>query len=162
MTLMPTDLAQFDAEHFIPHRRAMVLLDKVLFANQEDCTSQVTIHANSAFANQQGVPSWVGIEYMAQTIAAFGGVQARAKQQEPEVGFLLGTRHYQVQQPLFELGLTLQVKVTHLLTDNGLTAFACSIHHAVADPQSGLGAVIAEAKINAYLPSPETLQDYLA
>ncbi|MCE0556472.1 MULTISPECIES: 3-hydroxydecanoyl-ACP dehydratase [unclassified Motilimonas] len=162
MTVKPTSLAQFDAEHFIPHRRSMVLLDKIIFADETRCISQLEIHANSLFANEQGVPSWVGIEYMAQTIAAFAGVQARAKAQEPEIGFLLGTRSYQVQTPLFKIGQKLQISATHVLTDNSLTVFACSLHQGVDEPWSGLGTLIAEARINAYLPDPDTLKTYLA
>ena len=44
------------------------------------------------FVEDGQVPAWVGIEYMAQAIAAWAGCRARAAGKPPQLGFLLGSR----------------------------------------------------------------------
>ena len=58
-----------------------------------------------------GVPAWAGVEYMAQTIAAHAGVEARARGEPPAIGFLLGTRAYSTSVEKFPNGSKLTVTV---------------------------------------------------
>ena len=63
----------------VPHSGAMSLLDRVLAVDSDTLVAEVAIHPGSMFYSQamQGVGSWVGIEYMAQAIAAHAGVLAK-------------------------------------------------------------------------------------
>ena len=131
----------------VPHSGAMVLLDRVLSADAENLCAEVTIHAGSVLydAASAGVGSWVGIEYMAQAIAAHAGYLARLAGAPVKIGFLLGARRYEAQLPLFVDGSVLQVHVQQALQgENGLGAFECRIEMA--------GAVLAQATITVFQP----------
>lgn len=131
----------------VPHSGAMVLLDRVLSADAENLCAEVAIHAGSVFydAPSAGVGSWVGIEYMAQAIAAHAGYRARQAGAPVKIGFLLGARRYEAQLPLFAVGSVLQVHVQQALQgENGLGAFECRIEMA--------GAVLAQATITVFQP----------
>ena len=131
----------------VPHSGAMVLLDRVLSADAENLCAEVTIHAGSVFydAPSAGVGSWVGIEYMAQAIAAHAGYLARLAGAPVKIGFLLGARRYEAQLPLFVDGSVLQVHVQQALQgENGLGAYECRIEMA--------GAVLAQATITVFQP----------
>ncbi|SFX07844.1 Predicted 3-hydroxylacyl-ACP dehydratase, HotDog domain [Janthinobacterium lividum] len=131
----------------VPHSGAMVLLDRVLSADAENLCAEVAIHAGSVFydAPSAGVGSWVGIEYMAQAIAAHAGYLARLAGAPVKIGFLLGARRYEAQLPLFVDGSVLQVHVQQALQgENGLGAFECRIEMA--------GAVLAQATITVFQP----------
>lgn len=119
----------------VPHSGAMVLLDRVVSADDDNLCAEVRIHAASMLADAHGVGAWVGIEYMAQAIAAHAGWKAWQKNQDVKVGFLLGSRKYQAGVPVFALGSVLRVHVHRVLQgENGLGAFDCRIDLAEAAP----------------------------
>jgi predicted hotdog family 3-hydroxylacyl-ACP dehydratase len=114
----------------VPHAGPMCLLDRVLAADGDTLTAEVTIHEGSVFytAAAGGVGSWVGVEYMAQAVAAHAGWLAKRDGGEVKVGFLLGSRRYSTHSPLFAEGQVLHVKVKmEMRGDNGLGAYECSI-----------------------------------
>ncbi|MET0265486.1 MAG: hotdog family protein [Duganella sp.] len=145
---MPQELP--DVRTLLPHSGRMVLLDRVLSADDDNLCAEVLIHAGSMLAGADGVGAWVGIEYMAQAIAAHAGWRARRRQQEVKVGFLLGSRKYQASVPHFALGSRLHVHVQRVLQgENGLGAFDCRICLAAA--QQG-DADLAVATVTVFQP----------
>ena len=77
----------------VPHSGKMSLLDRLVEASSEHAISELTIGPDSLFFEPgQGVPAWIGIEYMAQTIAAFSGFVAKQKQEAVKIGLLVGCR----------------------------------------------------------------------
>src|SRR5207245_182029 len=57
----------------------MILLTRILAHAEKRTTCAVEISSASAFLDGQGgVPAWVALEYMAQCIAAHGGLRGRA------------------------------------------------------------------------------------
>ena len=134
-----------DLRTLLPHSGPMVLLDRVLSADTENLFAEVTIHAASVFCDGAGVGAWVGIEYMAQAIAAHAGFLARQRGEPVKVGFLLGARRYEARRDAFAIGSTLQVHVHRALQgENGLGAFDCRIDDA--------GLTIATAMVTVFQP----------
>jgi predicted hotdog family 3-hydroxylacyl-ACP dehydratase len=106
----------------------MSLLDAVERHDAESLVARVRVPAQGLFATPQGVPAWVGIEYMAQAVAAWSGARARAGGGSPRIGYLLGCRRYEAEVPVFAAGTELQVHVQCELTaENGLGMFDCRI-----------------------------------
>lgn len=131
-----SDVEMPDVRELVPHSSAMVLLDRVVSADHDNLCAEVRIHANSMLASQQGVGAWVGIEYMAQAIAAHAGWKGRLLGEPARVGFLLGSRKYQASVPYFVPGSVLRVHVHRVLQgENGLGAFDCRIELAAAPGQ---------------------------
>ncbi|MEP7073190.1 MAG: hypothetical protein ABI727_03330 [Nitrosospira sp.] len=112
----------------IPHSGEMILLDRLIWADTENLCAEVIIRTESLFFDGCGVGAWVGIEYMAQAIAAYAGYSAQQRGDPIKIGFLLGTRRYEPILPIFVLGSVLQIHVHCALQDsNGLGAFECHI-----------------------------------
>ena len=131
----------------VPHGAPMVLLDKVLAADAHTLSAQLTIGPQTLFCDGAGVGAWIGIEYMAQAIAAHGGYLAQARGAPARVGLLLGARRYACSVPLFALGSVLHVHVALALQgENGLAAFDCRIDDAAN------GATLAEATVTVFEP----------
>lgn len=114
----------------LPHVGRMRLLDELHDHGPEHVACDVTIHAGTMFCDGiQGVPAWVGLEYMAQTACAFSGVEEVRAGRAPSIGLLLGTRSYQCFTEWFPLGTTLRIRADLLMRDaSDLVAFACTIH----------------------------------
>jgi len=126
---VPTPTSTMAAiETLLPHAAPMILLDRVLQVSPETLLAEVEIRPDSLFQSGTGVGAWVGIEYMAQAIAAWAGYQARERGEEVKIGFLLGSRRYSCALPEFATGMRLGVSVQLLLqAENGLGSFDCSI-----------------------------------
>ncbi len=112
----------------VPHAGPMSLLDRALTGDAESLVAEVDIRADGLFFDGYGVAGWVGIEFMAQAVAAWAGWQARLAGGEPKVGFLLGSRRYDCQVSHFLPGQTLRVSARRAFqADNGLGQFDCRI-----------------------------------
>ena len=112
------------ASELVRHSGTMLLLTRLAEASETHAVSEVEITENSTFYREgRGVPAYVGLEYMAQTIAAYDGVERRRSGEPPEIGFLLGTRRYEAPRPHFAAGETLRIRVDMTFNDNGMAAF---------------------------------------
>ena len=112
----------------VPHQTPMSLLDTVESYSDKSLVSSVTIKEDSLFYEELGVPTWVGLEYMGQSIAAFGGVEARNEGRPVKIGFLVSSRRYESPQSHFKLGSKLIVFVEKVINNPyGLSVFNCSI-----------------------------------
>jgi predicted hotdog family 3-hydroxylacyl-ACP dehydratase len=136
-------------EQLLPHRAPMLLLDELIHCDDDGSEVALSIHPHSAFfdAGLGGVPAWVGIEYMAQAVATWSGFQQLSAGQPVTIGFLLGSRRYQSQRPVFQNGERLVVTAKARYVEPGaLAAFDCCITDAG-------GELLAEATINAFRPN---------
>lgn len=124
---MERDIPAID--EILPHRGTMLLLDSVRAWDAESATAVAFVMPDAWYTDTEGaMPSWIGIELMAQTIAAHVGLSARARGECPKHGVLLGTRRYQATMPLFPSGATLDVIAKLAFRDDsGLGAYDCRI-----------------------------------
>ncbi|SEL71378.1 Predicted 3-hydroxylacyl-ACP dehydratase, HotDog domain [Roseateles sp. YR242] len=107
----------------------MSLLDCVVAAEGERLVAEVVVPEAGLFNREDGVGAWVGLEYMAQAVAAWAGWQGRQAGHAPRIGFLLGTRRYRSAVARFEPGQRLRVEIQRSYqADNGLGQFDCHIH----------------------------------
>lgn len=140
-------------EQLLPHRPPMLLIDRLVQSDGVITVCEVTIGPHSMFVQAAGVPAFVGIEYMAQTVAAHGGYQSYLEGQPIVVGLLLGTRRLETACQFFELGQILRIEVTHVWGKHELMRFRCSITNAVSDAR------LQQAELNVF--KPKVLQSYL-
>jgi predicted hotdog family 3-hydroxylacyl-ACP dehydratase len=112
----------------LPHRGRAVLLGRVLAHDASTTVCTVDPDGGALFRDADGrVPSWVGLEFMAQAVAAHGGLLDREAARPPRPGLFLGSRRLEFSVAAFEPGEPLEVTATHLRGSTGLLAFACSI-----------------------------------
>jgi predicted hotdog family 3-hydroxylacyl-ACP dehydratase len=121
------DFNKTDIAELIPHSGKMVLLDRVISCDNNSLSAAVVVRDDGLLGNDKTVPSWVGIEYMAQTVAAYAGVMAKRAGEPVKLGFLLGTRRYNSNVAEFKVGATLTVRVEKIIQNNTLGAFECLI-----------------------------------
>jgi predicted hotdog family 3-hydroxylacyl-ACP dehydratase len=134
-------------EELVPHADGMLLIDRVVAVEGELVRSETTIRADNIFFQRgRGVPSYVGFEFMAQTISAYDGLKRRANGKKPAIGLLLGCRKYSVARPFFVKGERLTVESNSLLGEEGMASFECRI-------LDEAGAELASATINVYRPA---------
>jgi predicted hotdog family 3-hydroxylacyl-ACP dehydratase len=126
----------------------MVVLTRVLRHDRDETVCAARIGPDDVFATKSGeVPALMGIEYMAQCIAAHAGLAGRASGELPRVGFLLGTRRVTFHVPRYRCGQQLSVTARRLWGGTqGLVAFDCRID----DVETG--AVLAEGRLNCFTP----------
>ena len=135
----------YDIERVVPHRGTMRLVDRLVAWGEDSVAVEVRVPDEGPFCHAEGVPAWVGVEYMAQAIAAWAGCHARASGREPSIGFLLGTRRYESRASWFRAGALLRGEATReLLGDNGLGMFSCRI--------LGDGEELATANVSVFEP----------
>jgi predicted hotdog family 3-hydroxylacyl-ACP dehydratase len=126
----------------------MVLIDRITAADTDSFTAQVDIRPSSPFyVSGHGVPSYVGIEYIAQTVSAYSGWcgQQQAAGAAPRLGFLLGTRKMLLAEPWFALGAVLEVQISKTFDDGEMGVFDGEIRHD--------GRVMVSATISVYQPT---------
>lgn len=116
-------------EVLIPHRGTMLLLDRVIALEDESTEAEFAPRAEAWYADERGnMPAWIGIELMAQTIAAHVGMLKRREGAAPKHGALLGTRRYTSTRPVFVAGERLRIYAKMIYRDtSGLAAYECSI-----------------------------------
>ncbi len=139
----------------LPHRGAMLLLASLLAADDEGTTCQALPDAAAWYADADGaMPAWIGIELMAQTIAAHVALIARLAGKPPRPGVLLGTRAYNTQVSRFPAGQALHISARLTYRDaSGLGAYNCTL----AD---GNGMTLATAAISVF--QPEDFAQFMA
>lgn len=134
-----------DIEHLVRHRGTMLLIDRLVEASESHAIGEVLVSENSSFYRSGcGVPAYVGLEYMAQTVAAFDGARRVETGEPPAIGFLLGTRRYKAERNYFEAGELLSVRAEMVFSENGMASFDCAI--------SVEGEPRASAMLNVYRP----------
>ena len=113
----------------LPHAGDMILIDKIIRFDEEQIYTCLTVKPDGLFSLPDGsLPAWVGVELMAQSVAAFAGCHARRKGNPVELGFLLGTRKFECNVEAFPAGSELTVHgIRSLEDDNGMGVFECHI-----------------------------------
>jgi predicted hotdog family 3-hydroxylacyl-ACP dehydratase len=117
-----------DVADLIPHTGDMVLLDRIIDYDDQSLTAELAVRGDGLLGgNDRTVPAWVGIEYMAQTVAAYIGIKAKQANEPIRLGFLLGTRRYNSNIAAFKVGARLTIRVEKIMQDDGLGVFDCRI-----------------------------------
>jgi predicted hotdog family 3-hydroxylacyl-ACP dehydratase len=122
-------------EELLPHRGAMLLLDSVLSGDESSIVARATVPEAAWYLDDQGgMPAWIGIEVMAQAIAAHASLQGRVKGRPPKRGVLLGCRAYRARMSRVAAGSLLQVSAKMTFVDeSGLRAYDCAIESRSAE-----------------------------
>jgi len=119
---------KFSVSEVLPHEKPMILIDAIIDYSESHLTAVVEIKKDTLFVSDEaGVPAWIGVEYMAQSIAAFAGVRDLLKDEPIRVGYLVGTKKYESQIPVFPVGSRLRVNVQEQYQGSDIGLFQCQI-----------------------------------
>ncbi len=145
-------------EYYIPHRASMKLIDTLVAIDENEINCKSTISEDNVFYEKEihGIYSWVGMELMAQAVAAYAGYQD-GQNQSPSIGLLLSLRNFKSNRPFFKLGETLIIKAHKDYLENNIGVFSCEIISNNGQSEE----VIASAKLNTVKPSADKLNSIL-
>ncbi|ALP63649.1 MULTISPECIES: hotdog family protein [Paraburkholderia] len=147
MTATPETSEAFPPiDTILPHRGTMLLVDGVSACGDEALTAYATVRGDAWYADEDGaMPAWIGIELMAQGVAAHVALLAMRAGGRARPGVLLGTRSYQAHVSAFARDARLTIDVQEVLrSDAGHSAYECTIDHD--------GTRYADAVIKVYQP----------
>lgn len=130
----------------LPHEGRIVLLSEIVGWDESYLEAAVDLVDGCMFSDENGhVPSWVGLEYMAQAIAALAGIKNKLAGEAVKIGLLLGTTKYSASVGSFKAGARLSVRIKQVYIDeSNLALFDCEIVEA--------GQVLATAQVKAIQP----------
>lgn len=112
----------------VPHAAPLLLLDELIDWSEDGLCCGLTVRADGLFDHQGKVPAAVGIEYMAQAVAAFSGLRAKRRNEPVKEGFLLGSRRFSSSVSQFDCGVKLRVSVQcQFQGTDGMGAFDCEV-----------------------------------
>lgn len=133
----------------------MILVDDLVAVDELTVHCRVTPSRTDLFFDEakNGVPGYVGIEYMAQTIGGWSGYHAWLKGEVSPIGFLLGSRRYQAHCHQFECDVMLDVYGEKVMENNGMAVFSCRIEQN--------GTLLATSQLNVFVPSQDKLDEML-
>jgi len=124
-------MQRFDNEicELIPHREPMLLINHLISVTARQACSRVLVDELAPFfVPSEGVPAWIGLEYMGQTAALIAGYQQREGLSGPHLGFLMGSRKFQSEVDHFCAGQSLLVSCEEAaLVGESLATFNCTI-----------------------------------
>lgn len=124
----------------------MLLLSRIVSITGCEVLAEAHIHGgNPFFEHGNGLPAYVGLEMMAQAIAAFDGAKRRKSGHPAKIGFLLGCRHYVTRVCHFAEGSRLNVHARVAFEDADMLAFDCHIDDGSAE--------LATASLKVYAPA---------
>ncbi len=134
----------WSVSELLPHSGEMIVIDDVLAVGADWVESGVRIGEDSLlYEPGAGVPVWTGIEYMAQTVAMYAGIEAKRSGSDIKIGLLLGTRRFEAMTEYFVLGDYLRIHARQEWCNDQMAVFDCNI-----ESESRL----ATARINVYQP----------
>lgn len=139
-------------EDLVPQDGDMILIDRVVGFDDERIEVEAEVRAAPLWPSRKSLPAAIGIEYMAQAIAAFSNLHKSARQGgKPKFGLLLGTRNFRSATPEFSIGTQFLVSAKIVTLDEQIGVFDCRL--------SAGGREVATATVNVFEPKDDVVPD---
>ncbi|MDA7618189.1 hotdog family protein [Verrucomicrobia bacterium] len=138
-----------EISQLLPHDAPMIMIKELVAVGKDRVHCRVLIDESCLFFDHElrTVPGYVGIEFMAQTVAALSGYHTLGRGEQPPIGFLLGGRSYRSELSVFEEGMILDIHGKQLLLNENMASFFCTIEYN--------GKVKVECELNVFEPPKE-------
>lgn len=129
-------------EALVPHRPPMLLLDSVDSYGRGWIKAKVFIREDSAFVVDANLPPIVLLEYMAQAVAAYSGLESSGA---PRVGYLVGVRQLDIAVDTIPTSQLLHITARRIWSNQVSGSFNCQV-------QAG-AAFLARARLSVFHPA---------
>ena len=121
------DYHNLPLSELLPHKPPMILIDRVVDFKDDFIHASLTICKNALFFENDSVPAYVSIEYMAQTVGIWSGLNLLKINKPPRLGFLMGTRRLRLEMTRFEEGSVLDVFGKCIYYSDTIGSFECRV-----------------------------------
>ena len=144
-------MPSLEGARYIPHAPPMAFLGRLLEHSTDDVACEVIpgIH-DRLFVRNGTVDAIIGVEYMAQTVAAFAGLSAPDEQSRPDIGYLIATKQLSFACASFEVGRPLRVYARRYWGDTRLGCFETRI--------SSGDEILARSSMTVYQPTQDEIE----
>ena len=148
-------MTAYTPAELIAHRDRANLLEAILFAGAGELIASARAGPQCPFADALGrVPTWVGVEYLCQAVAAFEGRYRHERGAAIIPGLVLGTKHYEAAASHFPADAMIVIRVQPVMRNSAdIGVYDGEIY--TAD-----GGVLASARLKAYMP--DGVQSFLS
>ena len=117
-----------ELSELLPHSGPMLLLARVISHAPSRTVCALDPAASELFRDADGgVPGWLALEWMAQCIAAHGGLIARREGRAPAPGMLVGAKRVSFERARFAAGESLEVEARFAGGAGALASFECAL-----------------------------------
>ena len=116
----------------IPHKGKMLLIDEIENIDFENktITAFATINEDNIFYETDGVPSYIFIEYVAQTCAAYNSYnQIQNNNEKEKIGFILNIKSANCYKDKVASGETIYIKAKETLRDSNIAYYDGEVFH---------------------------------
>lgn len=116
-------------ESLVHHRGDMLFLDRVVQYSDTSIECEANTSRQSAFAkSEKGIPAWLGLEYMCQTIAALEGIRRLQKNEPILLSFVMGSRKITSEKSYLPLAEIIRIRaVNEVRDDTGVGVYGCEV-----------------------------------
>lgn len=133
----------------LPHAPAMIFLERIVEYGPESIVCEVIPGTRDAdYAEHGMLPTAMGVEYMAQTVAAYAGLHSETEARG-RVGYVIAVRALTLTVPHFEPGQVLAVHAHRQWGEDRIARFKTSIECE--------GQQLAAAFLSVYRPDPDEM-----
>lgn len=137
--------------NYIPHKKTMALIENIYSFEKDNFEIGLEITEKSLLVSKEGVPSYFGVEFMAQSIAAYN-TYFLEESKRSKIGFMVSIRGYKATIANFPIGSSLRIHVSPVLIVSNSGTFNCKIFCNGNEAASG--------RITAYVPTVEELEEF--
>lgn len=128
---LPQRIERNELIELLPHKGKMFLLSRVTSHNaaEHTITSEYDITSECIFyeAEADGVPTWVGFEFMAQGISALTGITNREIGRKPRPGFILSVREFKASVGYLLNNTTIMMKIKEDYRADKTYSYNCAL-----------------------------------
>lgn len=111
----------------IPHKGKMLLIEKIENIDFENKTiiTFATINKDNIFYETDGIPSYIFIEYVAQSCAAYNSFykENNRENQNEKIGFILNIKSVNCYKDKVKAGETVFIKAKETLRDSNIAYY---------------------------------------
>ncbi len=111
------DLRSLELSKLLPHAPPMLLIDRIERARDDEIAVSALIQEDNIFLSAGRVRGAVLVEYMAQTVATFAGLEASKQAGPIRPGYVIGIRSFEVKTEALRPGEALQIIAVRIFGD---------------------------------------------
>ncbi len=136
----------------LPHKSTMLLIDHILWWDNDQIETSVGLIRNGLFEQSDGrVSSLICMEYLCQSAAAHAGIHQLEQGKPVTIGFIIGARKVEIDENAYHDGDTFNARVEQTFRDEtGIGVYDCSLYH--SDMNRFGSQKVASAVIKAMMP----------
>ncbi|CZE49326.1 hypothetical protein [Campylobacter geochelonis] len=142
---------KFSIDTLLPHSNDMIMIDEIVEISPEQITAKRLIKEGDVYVSDAKLAGFAMLELMAQTIGAYAGYYAKTNGAKPTLGFLIGSRKFDILKDGIEVGVCVHIKaVCSIQDESGFGVWDGEIY----DQKQ----IYATAKLSVLSPNQETLE----